>query len=187
MRGAGGDNQVVIRQAVTAIQHQLLRRRVDALDAGEQDPQSLLFAQNPTDGRRDIARRQAGRRNLVQERLKNVMIMTIDDRHVARHPAQPPRGRKTGKAAANNHNLGEGGHLLYSSGLCRSRGLLRRNPSSRPHARSTARTRARLTSRCVGDASSRSTARTRTTSPTATSALKFGASRNAFTDRKSVV
>ncbi len=35
-------------------------------------------------------------------------------RHLAGDLAEPPRGVEAGKPAANNHDLGEGGHLLYS-------------------------------------------------------------------------
>ena len=43
-----------------------------------------------------------------------MVVVTIDDRHLAGDLAQPPRRGEAGKPAANDHDLGEGGHLLYS-------------------------------------------------------------------------
>ena len=75
-----------------------------------------LFAQDPPNRRGDVAGRQPGRGDLIQQRLEDVVVVTIDDRHVAGHAAKPARGRQSGEPAANDDHLGEGWHLLYSRG-----------------------------------------------------------------------
>ena len=114
MRGAGRHDQIVVRQALAAIEYQLFGGGVNPVDVGQQHPEADLLAQDPADRRGDIAWGQSRRGHLVQKRLKDVVIVTIDDRHLAGDLAQPPRRGQAGKPAANNHNLGEGGHVLYS-------------------------------------------------------------------------
>ena len=116
MRRAGGDDQVVVRQrrSPPIEVDDLLRRRIDVLDVGEQHAQARLLAQDPADRRGDVARRQPGRRHLIQQRLKDVMVVAIDDRHLAGDVAEAPRRGEPGKPAANDDHLGQACHLLYS-------------------------------------------------------------------------
>src|SRR5688572_19595371 len=120
--------------------------RINPRNVREQDAQPLLLAQDPPDRRGDVARRKSRGRDLIQQRLKDVVIVAIDDRHLARHVAEAARGVEAGKPAADDDHLGQACHSLYSRYTCLSLGLRRLNPRSRPPARSTAPMRARWTS-----------------------------------------
>ncbi len=66
VRSARCDDQVVIRLDIAAIERHRPRSNVDLERVGEQDLDVPLPAQNPSDGRRHIGRRQRGGGDLIQ-------------------------------------------------------------------------------------------------------------------------
>jgi hypothetical protein len=63
-------------------------------------------AQNPTDRRGNVTGRERRRRDLIQERLKDVMVAAIDQRDTYVGVAERPCGGQATKAAANDDNVG---------------------------------------------------------------------------------
>src|SRR6516165_3596653 len=65
-----------------------------------------LPRKNATDRRRDIGGRQSGGCYLVEERLEQVMVAAIDDRHVGGHMSQLHRSRKAAETGADDNDMG---------------------------------------------------------------------------------
>ncbi len=78
VRGAGGENEVVVVEARAAGQRDLPRGGVDADDFVHQHLGVALVAQDGADGLGNVGRRQHGQRHLVEQRLKGVMIAAVD-------------------------------------------------------------------------------------------------------------
>ena len=82
VRGAGGQDEVVEMDVLTAVQHHAVRGRVDGGHLAHQHRQVAardLIAQDVADGRRDGGRRQAGRGHLVEQGLEKVVVGAVDD------------------------------------------------------------------------------------------------------------
>src|SRR5690606_39699191 len=77
---------------------------VDARDVGHEHPRVSLFSQDPPDRPCDLRRGQRGRRNLVQERLEQVMVATIDDEHVHRRRGERLGGLEPPEPGADDHD-----------------------------------------------------------------------------------
>ena len=86
--GAGGDDQVVVRQRVAVVEVHAPGRKVYFLRFGQQHTRVVVVAQYPANGRGDVARRQAGRCHLIQQRLKDVVVVAVDQRHAHRRAPQ---------------------------------------------------------------------------------------------------
>lgn len=114
VRGTRSHDQVVVAEGVAAVQRDGLRGRVDVFDRRQQHPQPRLLSQDPPDRRGNVTRRQPGRRHLIQQRLEDVVIEPIDQRHLAGHVLKAARRRKARKPAADDDDLGEDRHVLYS-------------------------------------------------------------------------
>ena len=56
------------------------RGRIDRARLGQQHLDVLLAPQDPSDRRRDVAGGQRRHRNLVQQRLKHVVVAAIETR-----------------------------------------------------------------------------------------------------------
>jgi hypothetical protein len=64
------------------------------------------MAQHPPDGRGDVASCQPSGRNLVQQRLKDVVIRSIDERDANGRGAKPTGGARTAESAAKDDDVG---------------------------------------------------------------------------------
>ena len=80
-------------------------RRVDTDHLVQQDGDVLLVPKNGANGLGDIGRRQRCRRDLVQKRLEQVVVVTIDDRDVGWRPRQCTRSFEPAKAGADNDDM----------------------------------------------------------------------------------
>ena len=79
MAGAGCDDEIIVTNF--AIGHSnLLRVHVDRLDVGEHDLRVFAFAQHRAHRRGDIGRGKRSGRDLVKERLKQMIIRSVDHR-----------------------------------------------------------------------------------------------------------
>jgi len=61
-----------------------------------------LLSQHVPDGPGDLGRRQRRGRHLVQQRLKAMMILPIDDDHVDGNPAERLRGFEATEACTHD-------------------------------------------------------------------------------------
>ena len=72
---------------------------------GEQHRDVLLVAQHPPDRRGDVARRQRRRRDLVQQRLEEMVVVAVDQRDADRRARERPRRVEAAEAAADDHDV----------------------------------------------------------------------------------
>jgi hypothetical protein len=56
---------------------------------------------------RDVSRREGGRSDLVEERLKEVIVVAVDDQQLYGRAAQRSRGEQAAEAAADDHDPGK--------------------------------------------------------------------------------
>jgi hypothetical protein len=98
-------HQVVVRE-LAVVEHDPPRGRLDALDIGQQHARVGLLAQRGADRHGDVTGRQRRGGDLVQQRLKQVMVPAVDQRHRDGRARQPARGRQAAEAAANDDHVG---------------------------------------------------------------------------------
>ncbi len=110
---------------------------VDGVSLREQHTRITLMAQDPADGRSDIAGRQGSSGHLVQERLKQMMVVSIDQCDVDRSGFQAARGFEPAEAAADYDHVRACLHSGMVSDQCfvqtaligKPSKLMRRGPS----------------------------------------------------------
>lgn len=90
MPRAGGDDEAVIGDAPAPRDHQT-RVLVDVIDLVHQHGRILLAPQYVSDRHGDLGGRQASSGDLVEQRLKKVVIAAVDDGHVDVRLLQPDR------------------------------------------------------------------------------------------------
>ena len=66
-------------------------------------------------GERDISRRQAAGRDLVQQRLEEMEVAPVDHRHLNGRPLERVRGVQPAETAADDHRSMGGMHGLIRS------------------------------------------------------------------------
>jgi hypothetical protein len=64
------------------------------------------MAQQPADRHRDVAWRERGCRDLVQQGLKDVMIRPVDQGDIDRRMAELLRGGDSGESATDDEDVG---------------------------------------------------------------------------------
>ncbi len=117
-RAAGDDEVVVIEQHVLfAVRHpaepHAPLRDVELRRLGEQDARVLLAVQDPSQRRGDLGSREPAGRDLVDERLEQVVVLAIDEGDVDIGAPQALDDEQPAEAAADHHD---------SSALCRRHG-----------------------------------------------------------------
>ena len=80
-------------------------RNIDRLYLRENDLDISAFAQYSAHGRRDVGRRQRGRRHLVEQRLEKMIIGAVDYRDVHIFARQFLCRFESAESCANDHNL----------------------------------------------------------------------------------
>ena len=103
---AGGENQVVVGYPRVFHDHRLVRG-VDVGDPAEQDPHIGLAAEDLADGRGDVRRRQRRGRHLVEQRLEQMVVVPVDQRHPARGIAEGARRRDAGEPGPHDDHVGQ--------------------------------------------------------------------------------
>jgi hypothetical protein len=78
--------------------------KTDALNLGEQHAEIFLFRLELTDRRRYLGGRQDSRGDLIQERLKDMVIASVDQRDFDIGSLERPRCRDAGEAAADDQD-----------------------------------------------------------------------------------
>ena len=100
---AGGDDQVVVADLAVG-QHDAPGRRIDRDGLAQDDLHVLLVPEDPADRRRDVARVERGGRDLVEQRLEQVMVAAVDQGDIHRRPAKSPGRLEAREAAAEDHD-----------------------------------------------------------------------------------
>ena len=92
---------------------------IDALNLSQQHAEVLLFRLKLTDRRRYLGGRQNGGGDLVQERLKDMVITPVDQRDLDIGSLERPCCRDAGETAADDQDA-----FLVRDRLCYGRLLL---------------------------------------------------------------
>jgi hypothetical protein len=115
--GAGREDQeVVVELAVR--EPDAAPIGVDADDVGEQDSGVALVAEDRPDRIRDVSGRERGGRDLVEQRLKEVMVAPVDHGHADGRVGEPSRRRQPPEPGADDDDVGQrptGGHRTFHS------------------------------------------------------------------------
>ena len=78
---------------------------VDAVDLRHQHRRVRVLAQQPPNRRRDVARRQHGRRHLIEQRLEEMVVRAVEQRDVdVRRCCSPRAASEPREAAADDHD-----------------------------------------------------------------------------------
>ena len=105
-RGSGGDDQAVVGERALASPRPDGEDRpvldIEAGDLGQLDVDVLVLAHDAPERRRDLAHREDSRRDLVEQRLKEVVVRTVDERDLDVALAQELRGEEAAEAAADD-------------------------------------------------------------------------------------
>ena len=101
---AGREHEVVVAEAAV-FQHELVRRDVDRHGLREQHAGVGLAAQDGADRVRDVGGREPGSRDLVEQRLEEMVVAAVDERHVHRRAAERLGGGEAAEAAADDHDV----------------------------------------------------------------------------------
>ena len=78
---------------------------IDRLHFGQDHFHIFTFAQDAPDGRRDVGRRKRGRRDLVEEGLKKMIIRPVDDRDTNIFAGQSLGCLKSPETAADDYEM----------------------------------------------------------------------------------
>jgi len=103
--GAGREDQPVVRERTSALEHHVAGVRKDRTNAVEQHADVLRASQDRPDRRRDIGGGQGRGRDLIQQRLKDVVVAPVDQRDVDVSPREPLGRGEPAEAAADDHHL----------------------------------------------------------------------------------
>src|SRR5215211_7868743 len=118
--GSGRDDEIVVRNA-SSVCDNLVPRSIDARDLRQDDLRVFLPTEYAANRRGDIRGRQAGGRNLIEQRLEQMIIVAVDDGDVERRLRQSLGGRKATEARADDDHTRAsgpsvaGGHAEFTS------------------------------------------------------------------------
>jgi len=102
----GRDDQVVVGNLAVVRLHNLARR-IDTLRFAENDFAILLPAHDAAQRLRDVGGRKGGGRHLIEQGLKKMVILAVEQRHANWKFAQSFGCFEAAEAAADNHDSGE--------------------------------------------------------------------------------
>ncbi len=104
VRGAGRDDQRVVRDLLDLVgdhPHRALLE-VDVVDDAEQHAHIALLAEHRAQRRRDLPRRQHAGRDLVEQRLEQMLVVLVDQRDLDRLVLERLDGADAAEAAADD-------------------------------------------------------------------------------------
>ena len=104
MGGARGYDEIVVRNAYI-FQFDGFVFQVKTHRLSHENPYVFVTAHNAPHGRGDIAGRESGRRNLIQERLKGMVVLAVHQSHPHRQLAQRARRIQSSEPRAQNQNM----------------------------------------------------------------------------------
>ena len=103
LRAACHDQPVVV-EAVATVENDLAAAGVDVDGLGHEDGRVGATLERRTDRRSAVARRQATSRHLVEQRLEQVVVRAVDERHVDVGVPKLVRGSQTAEPTADDHD-----------------------------------------------------------------------------------
>ena len=108
-RSAGDDQRVVVEpfSAPTVrkmVEHDLPFFEIEAAHLRQQHADVRLALQHRAQWCSDLGRRERAGRDLVDERLEEVEVLPVNERHVDRSASEPANRLQTSEAAANDDN-----------------------------------------------------------------------------------
>ena len=104
---AGRENQDVVGNA-PAVGENLAPFRVDSRDLAKDDVDVLLARENTADRRRDVGGRKPRGRDLIEQRLEQMIVVLIDDGDVEWLSGQHFRGGEPAEAGSDDDDAGVG-------------------------------------------------------------------------------
>ena len=102
--GAGGEHQRVVGQRVAAIERHAARLGIDAGHRGEQGRDLGTPAQQIADRPGDLRGRKCRGRDLIQQRLEQMMVAPVDQRDRDRRAGKPIHRLQPAKTGADDHD-----------------------------------------------------------------------------------
>jgi hypothetical protein len=84
-----------------------VRVKINALDFTENDPHVRDIRKNAPGGPRHVSRRQIGGRDLIKQRLEEMVVAFVDDRYVERLVRKPFCRREAAEARATTRGRKE--------------------------------------------------------------------------------
>ena len=124
---ASGEHEVVVGVGLFA-KHHVLVPEIDAIDLVHEHSAVLLPAHHAANRSGDRPRMERCGGDLVEEGLKEMVIVLVDHHDVRIRPSQCASGRHTGKPASNDDDTwfrGVHGRVLAPPAPSRKRGMLR--------------------------------------------------------------
>src|SRR5579862_1641294 len=106
MCGTGGNNEVVVAELGSGSEGDAAARHIDSSDLVHQNFCVGLVAKDAAYGLGDIGRRQHRKRDLVKQRLKEMVVAAIDDRHGNGKVSQGTRGMQPSETTADDDDAG---------------------------------------------------------------------------------
>src|SRR5690606_21786526 len=129
----GGDDEIVEPELAALSELDHAASEVDADGLVEEDRSVLLLREHAADRHGDGARREPRGRHLIEEWLKEVVVLAIDERHVDARSPERPREREPSEPAAHDHHALSLDHRLPSCASGRTiQGSSRRSLSPAP-------------------------------------------------------
>ncbi len=101
MAGPGREHQNVIGN-VSAVHDDVFALTINACDCAQQHACVALAPDQATNRSSDVGRRQPGGRHLIEQRLKEVMVLPVDQGDVRRRFGKPLRDSEAGEASAHD-------------------------------------------------------------------------------------
>ena len=100
------ENQVIVRDIGQVGDQHDLADRVDARRGPHEGADPFHIGEHAADRDRDVGRRQGRGRDLVQQRLEEVVIGLVDDRDEGRRDRKAADQRQATEACADHHDPG---------------------------------------------------------------------------------
>jgi hypothetical protein len=104
-RGARGNDQFVVSDTPDAAHRHSSCGQIDTVNLAQQHFDIALVNKQCADRRGNVGRRQSARRNLVQQGLEQMMIVTVDQHHIHRRLRQAADSIEPAKTGADHHHL----------------------------------------------------------------------------------
>ena len=105
MRRAGRDDENAVGDVRSVREYDAAAGDVDIRHVAEQYAHVGLTSEDAPQRRGDIGRRECARRHLIQQRLEQVKVAAIDERHADRRPPQGQGGVESAEPAADDHDV----------------------------------------------------------------------------------
>jgi hypothetical protein len=123
---AGGENQRVVRHGVAAFEQHAAVCCINASHCGEKGRNLRTVAQQVADRPGNLGGRKRRGRNLIEQRLEQMMVASVDQRDRNGRALEPIGGFQSAEAGADDHyamriwqRRGHGkGPLLVGDGFC---------------------------------------------------------------------